>query len=209
MKTQSWHLENGDERVRDSKYTFYKPSQSIVSKLVPGNYCKLIFNFNSDNAEHPSAERMWAIIQKIENGKFIGQLDNVPLYIKDLQAGDFIEFEAKHIIDVDIEDNEPNIVEKYLDRCFATKNIIYKKEKIGYLYREDPMKGEKNGFKDSGWRFLEGNEGQKYLDNPENSQFVSLGLILNIDDSFLDLLEKPIGSAFVRNTKTGNFIQIN
>jgi len=207
--TQSWYLIDADEMAQESKYTFYKPSKRIIQKLEPGNICKLIFSFESDNPEHPSAERMWVIIDHVDNNKFVGHLDNEPFYIKDLKVGDIIEFESKHIIDLDVDDNEPNIVEKYLDRCFATKKIIYEKNKIGYFYREEPMEEEKDGIKDSGWRFLEGDENQEDLDDSENSQFVSLGLILNIDDSFLELLEKPIGSAFARNKETGKFIHVD
>lgn len=203
--TQSWHLVNADEIAQKSKYTFYKPSQRIIEQLQTGNICKLIFEFESDNPEHPRAERMWVIIDSIDNGKFAGHLDNTPLYIEDLKVGDTIEFQTEHIIDLDIDDDEPNLVEKYIDRCFATKRVIYEKNKIGYFYREEPMQGNKNGFKDSGWRFLEGDESQEYLDDSENSQFVSLGFILNIDDSFIDLLEKPIGSAFIRDNETGQF----
>lgn len=203
--TQSWHLVNADEIAQWSKYTFYKPSQKIIEQLKPGNICKLIFKFNSNNPEHPSAERMWVIIDSIDGDKFTGHLDNEPFYIEDIKVGDSVTFEPKHIIDLDINDNEPNLVEKFLDRCFATRRIIYEKTKIGYFYREEPMEEDKDGFKDSGWRFLEGYESQEYLDDSENSQFVSLGLILNIDDSFINLLEKPIGSAFIRDNETGQF----
>jgi hypothetical protein len=204
--TQSWYLENADKIAQESKYTFYKPSQRVIKKLEPGNICKLIFEFESEIPEHPSAERMWVIIDSIDNDKFVGHLDNEPFYTEDLKVGDRIEFESKHIIDIDVDDSELNLAEKYLDRCFATKGIIYEKNKIGYFYREEPMKEDKDGFKDSGWRFLEGDESQEFLDDSENSQFVSLGLILNIDDSFIDLLEKPIGSAFIRDSETGQFI---
>jgi hypothetical protein len=148
---------------------------------------------------------MWVIVDSVAGGKFTGRLDNDPYYIKDLKAGDLIKFESKHIIDLDVDDDEPNIVEKYLDRCWATMRIIDDKKSIGYFYREEPMEGEINGFKDSGWRFLEGDEEQEYVDNPDNSQFISLGLILNIDDSFIDLLEEPVAASFVRDAKTGKF----
>lgn len=207
--TASWNLIDADAIAQESKYTFYKPSQRIIEKLKPGNICKLIFSFESDNAEDPDAERMWVLIDGIDNNKYVGRLDNEPFYIKDLKAGDIITFEPKHIIDLDVEDDEPNIVEKYVDLCFATKKIIYEKSKIGYCYREEPMEKEKKGFKDSGWRFLNGDETQEYLDDAENSQFVSLGRILNMDDSFLELLENPIGSAFERDKQTGQFIPVD
>lgn len=207
--SQSWHLSDAREVANAHKYTFYKPSSAIIDKLEAGNRCRLIFRFDSDNPEHPSAERMWVTIEKIEGDVFTGSLSNQPVYIKDLQVGDAVCFKSEHIIDLDVDDDEPNLVEKYIDRCFATRRIIYEKATIGYLYRDEPMEGERQGFKDSGWRFLEGDEDQASLDKPDNAQFVSLGLILNNDDSFIDLLESSIGSAYLRDKETGRFIKID
>lgn len=36
---------------------------------------------------------------------------------------------------------------------------------------------------------------------------VSLGAVLNEDDSFVELLESPVGSAFIRDPESGRFVQ--
>ena len=70
------------------------------------------------------------------------------------------------------------------------------------------MEGDIKGAKDTGWRILEGDEDQAYIDESDNCQFVSLGSLLNNDDGFKDLLDEPIGSAFIRDEETGNFIRL-
>ena len=204
----SWHLENADLIAKAAPYTFYKPSRRIIAKLEPGNICKMIFSFRSDNPEHPAAERMWVIIDTIDNEQFTGRLDNVPLYITDLKYEDVVTFGPEHIVDSDAADDEPNLPATYLARCLATNRIIVDKKRIGYLYREQPVEGAVKGHPDSGWRFMEGDEEQAYVDNSANLQFVSLGLILNTDDSFLDLLSAPVGAAFAREDETDQFIKL-
>ncbi|MES9844932.1 MAG: DUF2185 domain-containing protein [Candidatus Sedimenticola sp. 6PFRAG5] len=113
-----------------------------------------------------------------------------------------MEFQEKHIIDTDLADPVPSIVEKYIKRCFVTNNILYEGVSVGYLYREDPDQED-----DSGWRFTTGTETDEYMDNPDNSSYVSVGAVLSQDDSFIDLLESPSGIAFVKNNE-GGFVEV-
>ena len=145
---------------------------------------------------------MWVSITSISNQGFVGELDNDPAYIKDLKYQEKIEFQEKHIIDTDLADPVPSIVEKYIKRCFVTNNILYEGVSVGYLYREDPDQED-----DSGWRFTTGTETDEYMDNPDNSSYVSVGAVLSQDDSFIDLLESPSGIAFVKNNE-GGFVEV-
>jgi len=206
--TPSWHLENADPIAAEAKYTFYKPSRKVISRLQAGDSAKLIFRFTSSDPSHPAAERMWVAIEEVKKGGFTGRLDNDPYYIADLQADDVIHFGSEHIIDVSIDDDEPNLPSAFIERCLATRRIIYEGRPIGYLYREVPMEGDIKGAKDSGWRILEGDESQAYIDEPDNCQFVSLGSLLNADDSFIDILSAPTGSAFLRDKETDKFFQL-
>ncbi len=208
-KMGSWKLTDSEKLAQQYKYTFYKPSREITKNLVVGNIVKLTFEFDSSNSEHPSAERMWVEITEINGEKFKGKLDNHPFYLHELYAGDEIIFEHKHITDHNLELFEPNLVDKYYNRCFVTNKILYENAPINYIYREEQIeKDENRDYVDTGWRILSGNESDEYMDDSENMSLVSLGAVLSIDDSFIDLLDSEVGTSFERNEK-GFFKKIN
>ena len=200
---KTWMLSDAQALADELPYTFHKPSPEVVSKLKPKNQAKLIFSFDSDDPEAPSAERMWVDIKSIENGVFTGSLDNEPEYIKGLKYLDHVEFRECHIIDTDLDDPVPSRVEKYIKRCFATKKVLYDGAKVGYLYKEKPVYDD-----DSGWRFLAGDEADEYMDSGENSSYVSVGAVLREDDSFIRLLDREEGVAFLRE-ENGEFIELD
>jgi len=116
-----------------------------------------------------------------------------------LQPGD----EAKLIFRFDCDDPVPSKTDKYLPRCFVTRRVLHEGHKIGDLYREEPDRDD-----DSGWRFLAGDESDEYMDDSDNIHLVSLGAVLRQDDSILELLDSPVGSAFERDSSTGKFVEI-
>jgi hypothetical protein len=196
----SWRLEDAAERAAEHKYTFYKPSAEEIERIRAGENVKLIFLFDSDDSAAPRAERMWVVVDSIDGaGNFTGRLDNTPRWIADLKPGDPIEFRDVHIINTEHDDPD-NLVRRYLPRCFVTQRVLRDGARVGYLYREEP-----DNEKDSGWRLTAGNESAEYMDDASNVAFVSLGAVLNRDDSFLELLESPVGSAFVRDPQTAQF----
>ena len=203
VQNQSWHLENAQKIAYEFPYTFYKPSNEVVSQLKPGNQAKLIFQFESDDPEAPSAERMWVEIIEVTNNGFRGTLDNDPAYIQDLKYQDPVEFQEYHIIDTDLKDPVPSITDKYIKRCFVTRNILYEGEPVGYLYREEPDHED-----DSGWRFTTGKETDEYMDDSDNTSYVSLGAVLSEDDSFVALLERESGVAFIKD-EDGQFVELD
>lgn len=197
----SWRLVDADPLAREHKYTFCKPSRELIATVKPGEVVKLIFEFDSDDPDAPGAERMWVRVTRVEPGpKFVGALDNYPKYIKDLAYGDTIEFEPCHVVNTEHDDAD-NLVEKYIARCFVTSRVLYDGSRVGYLYREEPDKPE-----DSGWRILAGDESEEYMDDPSHAHYVSLGAVLSRDDSFIHLLESPIGAEFERDPGTGEFV---
>jgi hypothetical protein len=197
----SWHLANADEIASQHKYTFYKPGREVTEQVVPGEVVKLIFRFESDDPEAPGAERMWVLVDEAHDGtRFKGRLNNEPQYIQDLKLDDPIEFESCHIISTEHDDND-NIVERYIKRCFVTNRVLNEGHKVGYLYREEP-----DDEKDSGWRITSNTETDEYMDDSNNVAYVSLGAVLSKDDSFVALLESPVGSAFIRDDSTGQFV---
>lgn len=193
---KSWFLEDTTETVKTYKYTFYVPSQPVIDALKLGDLARIIFVFHSDDPNAPRAERMWVEIKSRSKDSFTGYLTNQPLYIKDLNMGDIIEFESKHIIDTNLEMEEDDLIEKYINRCLISKEVIDGKKKVKYLYREESLGDQRKGIYDSGWRIFSGEETQEYVDNPSNIAVVSLGAILNIDESIIECLDAVIGSEF-------------
>lgn len=202
--TPSWFLANADELAAAHKYTFYKPSRELIAKLQPGDEVKLIFRFQSADPEAPSGERMWVTVETVNgDGTFVGRLDNTPAWIEDLALGDPIVFDAAHIINTQHDDHD-NLVERYIKRCFVTRRILDEGARVGYLYREAPDRDE-----DSGWRFMAGDESQAYMDDADNLALVSLGALLSLDDSFVELLDAPEGAQFERDEITGGFVAVD
>jgi len=202
VQEKSWQLENAQKIADEFPYTFYKPSPQVIAQLEPGNQAKLIFRFDSDDADAPQAERMWVEITEVSGDGFAGYLDNDPAYIKDLKYRDPLQFKECHIIDTDLDDPVTSITEKYIKRCFVTNNILYEGESVGYLYREAP-----DDESDSGWRLSTGLESEEYMDNADNISYVSLGAVLREDDSFVDLLDSDIGVEFGRD-ESGLLVEI-
>lgn len=192
LSKKSWKLGVAKKRRNEGPYTFYVPSKKVIDKLKKGNFAKLLFEVKRKAT--PSTERMWVQINERKGDKLIGRLDNDPIGIKDLKPGDEIKFESKHIVSTDIDDKD-NIVEEYSKRCLVSKKVFDKK-RAGYLRRVKP-----NDKEDSGWEFYVGDETDQYLDNPKNAMIVSLGAVLNVDDSFIDLLDSPKGSEFIKKGK--------
>lgn len=202
--SRSWRLADGQALADEYPYTFYKPSAEAIAALRPGDEVKLIFEMDSDDPEAPNAERMWVAIQARNGDAFEGLLDNTPACITDLAAGDPVAFETRHIIQVSIDDPMPSKTAKYEARCFVTRRVLYEGEPIGYLYREEPEYDD-----DSGWRISAGTESEDYMDEADNIMWVSLGAVLREDDSIVDLLEAPVGSAFLHNEDDDGFAAID
>lgn len=198
----SWELDDAEQIAKNYPYTFYKPSKNITTHLKVGNVVKLIFNFKSTNGEHPIGERMWVEITAIERDSFTGTLSNDPYYLSDLFWGDTIHFEHKHIIDCDLDLSEESSVDKYLPRCWVTQAILYENAPINYICRDEPLKQKDDDeYPDSGWCFYSGDETDEYMSDVENLHVVSLGAVLQIDDSFIDVLDSDVGTAFARDAE--------
>lgn len=203
----NWTIRDSSEIARKFKYTFFKPSDADISRVKPGENVKLVFEHDPIDPQVPQAERMWVLVEQIRpDGTFVGSLNNEPCYIKDLRHGDGIEFDARHIVNTEHDDSDnpaSRLIERYKKRCIVTSRILYDGEPIGYLYREEPVMEM-----DSGWCFLAEDESDDEMEDPENLMAVSLGAVLNRDDSILDFLGEPAGSAFKRNMVSGRFERI-
>jgi hypothetical protein len=87
--------------------------------------------------------------------------------------------------------------------CFATDMITVHGRRVGYMYRETP-----DNDSDSGWRFFAGDETQEYLEAPDNLSVYDVNTIANHDREIIRYLAEPVGSAYERDTISGDFRKV-
>ncbi len=98
-----WMLVDGEQRARDNPDTFELPSRAEREQLAPGAFAKLIF-VTPEIAQQNMGERMWVRVTKRSgkgaSTKYRGELDNTPGLISGLHVGSVIDFEPKHVVDI-------------------------------------------------------------------------------------------------------------
>ncbi len=197
----TWQLDDPTPIAAANPYTFYKPSPEVLAKVSAGEVVQLIFRGKGDAADSVHVERMWVIVDVVHpGGRFEGRLDNEPAHIRDLQLGDPVRFEARHVIQTEHHDPH-DFTARFIKRAFVSHRILLDGEPVWFLYREAP-----DDEHDSGWRFTAGDESDDYMADADNISFVSLSALLSKDDSVLHLLDEPEGSAFRRDEASGRFV---
>lgn len=195
-----------------SPYTFFLPSDDRISSVELGDLVKIIFRGLPVSKEY-GAERMWVKITSIHGSNLIGTLDNDPIDIPQLKCGDEVQFEFFHIIDYQWKNSDKEqqfkkeVSKQKWDRCLVDSCVIDRNIPVAFLYREKPdMTNEEDKHPDSGWR-IRGDVAKmtdKEYEN-EKSEYIALGKVLNVDDSWLHLIDEPTGSRFFKNKETGRF----
>ena len=198
----SWYLDNVYDLNKESPYTFYVPSSEVLNKLKVGDSVKLIFVTEKAEDDGYRAERMWVQITNIKGKKFMGKLDNKPRLLP-LKIGDEISFGIENICDTEYEDPNSSEWDFYFDTLVTVSEDVLEKREFNFMLRDYP-----NGEGDSGWSILSGYEDDDYLSDSENFQIVSVGVILNIDDSILEFIQEPPLCAYERNDE-GEFYKID
>jgi hypothetical protein len=90
---------------------------------------------------------------------------------------------------------------RQMGSCLASDRITVDGAPVGFMYREPP-----DGARDSGWRFLAGDESEAYLGNPDNFGLYDVNTIANYDPEIVPLVDAEIGCAFERHRKTGRLV---
>lgn len=204
-----------DPRIiaKEAPYTFYIPSAKRLSLVQPADGVKLIFR-SVPPSDLWNAERMWVRVTDVDGENITGELDSKPKDLPQLKIGDVIQFKSWQIIDIAWSDPSkeaqfPEEPEKqHWNRCLVDRCILDEGKKVHFLYREPPDLGEDGDkFPDSGWR-IRGDYRGLADDEVErrDSTYVALGAVLNADDSWIDLIDSPIGSKFMRDFETGEFV---
>jgi hypothetical protein len=79
--------------------------------------------------------------------------------------------------------------------CIATDRITVDGCKVGFMYREQPLKSQP----DSGWRFMAGDEDDDYMNNSAYHSVYQLNTICNYDPDIIPFLNSEPGTAFIRD----------
>ncbi|WP_338472862.1 DUF2185 domain-containing protein [Niallia sp. XMNu-256] len=198
----SWYLDNVYDLNNESPYTFYIPSSEVLNKLKVGDSVKLIFVTEKAKEDGYRAERMWVQITNIKGKKFMGKLDNKPRLLP-LKIGNEISFGIENICDTQYEDPNSSEWDFYFDTLVTVSEDVLKKREFNFMLRDYP-----NSEGDSGWSILSGYEDDDELSNPENFQIVSVGAILNIDDSILEFIQEAPLCAYEKDDE-GKFFKID
>lgn len=203
-----WFLEDVRDLVEAAPYTFYIPSPEVIARLQPGDTVKLSFVSDDEDVDDVITEQLWVRITEIIGDEFRGELDSEPEAIPELQAGDDIEFASDHIIDTQLDDPVPNLVQQYAPYCFVTSRVLEDEQPVGALYRENPAEAGDELAQFSGWNIMAGDEDDAYLDNSDNWHYVPLGTVLDIDDRFIDVLDAPFDSEFEYDPEQDAFVEV-
>lgn len=194
-------------------YTFFLPAQALVEAVNAGDLVQAIFTAIPPSEEY-DAERMWVRIHSFDSEFLEGALVSEAFDMPKLPPGSNIRLPKSHVVDVLLEDQEKDKSLRtknrrdYWERCLVDQCVLDGDLKVGFLYREEPDMGDENDkYLDSGWRIRGDLRGQSSaeLENRELA-YVALGAVLNQDDSWLHLIDEPIGVAFEKDFDIDDFV---
>ncbi|BFH15310.1 hypothetical protein J6TS7_58830 [Paenibacillus dendritiformis] len=199
----TWCLDSAVERNKKAPYTFYIPSPAVIEMLQKGDKVKLIF-VSTEQEDEYTCERMWVEIAKLEGEYFIGELLNHPVKLTNLELGQTVSFSKEHISDTEYRDPEEHKWDYYFDSKIIVSNDVLEREEFNFLLRDYPRDDE-----DTGWTVFSGYEDDEYVNDPDNLQVISIGAILNMDDSVLAFIQDEPQCAYDRHQETGKFVKIH
>lgn len=194
-------------------YTYFLPSENELLALGPDDLVKLVFRSHPPGRRW-DAERMWVTISSADGDLLTGRLDNTPSDMPQLRAGRKVTFRRADVIDIlwaeDRAAKPPPPAERrqYWERCMVDSCVLEGDTPVDYLYRETPDLGQpEDEHPDSGWRIRGTDEGIAEDERAgRGPEYIAIGKVLNQDDSWLHLVDAPIGSAFIRDRDTGQLV---
>lgn len=182
-------------------YTFFLPSPIDILALQKGDLIKATVRSIPESAEW-DAERLWFTITDLSDEAFEARLESAPSDMPDFPKGRVIQIPRPAVIDLIFGDDRPRVAEPrtYWDRCLVDGAVLKGVRRVEFIYREDADTPSDATVPDSGWRIRATTSGLSALEAEQATvEYVALGAVLNKDDSWLHLIDAPVGSAFLRD----------
>lgn len=187
--------------AESAPYTFFLPSPIDILALQNGDLIKATVRSIPESAEW-DAERLWFTITDLSDEAFEARLESEPSDMPGFPKGRVIQIPRPAVIDLIFVDERPRVAEPrtYWDRCLVDGAVLKGGRLVEFIYREDADTPSDATFPDSGWRIRATTSGLSALEAEQATlEYVALGAVLNKDDSWLHLIDAPVGSAFLRD----------
>ena len=198
IDASAWQLIDPRPIRSENPYTFFVPSAAEKAAIVPGDLVKLMFR---SLATPEGTERMWVTVIGRDHRGIHGDLDNQPLDIPGLSAGDRIRFQEHHVVGVwapKVDDVTHE--DRMFARCHVDPRVLSGAVPIGRIERRRTLlswlRARKDGWPDTGW-YIYANDG--VVPRRRDMRYVALGLVLNSDDSMLPHIADPVGTRLFRD----------
>ncbi|MES2724584.1 MAG: DUF2185 domain-containing protein [Pseudomonadota bacterium] len=213
MSQPSYALVDPRPIAASAPYTFFLPSHAELAGVRSGDVVKLMFEYAQETQKW-AVERMWVIVHVADGETLKGELNNDPDEpTSPLQAGNQVIFQRHHIVSIEAPDSGtatlPIAQREYWERCLVDECVLEGSEPVEVLYREKPdMQQDGDRYPDSGWR-IRGrmqNATDEEIDN-RKAAYVSVGAVLNKDDSWLPFLDAAIGTRLMRDFTADIYVQ--
>jgi hypothetical protein len=200
-----WTLEDIEEASRINPDTFFIPTESERNDRVVGDVVRLHFVLSNPAPGDPRAERMWVEIVDIDlpGSRYQGLLMNQPEYIKNLDAGDPVDFDPGHIARVLVKEGDPRWIDCMEKGALVSEMIFQSDKTVRFAYREKP-----DNEKDSGWRLFAGSETDEYCNDADNIRICNVAWLMDFDPSLRDIIASGPGSVFERESRQSKWREV-
>jgi hypothetical protein len=197
--------------AKEAPYTFFLPPDEVLAAIGPGDGLYLDFQA-LPKREKWESERMWVKVTERNGDHLRGELVMDPDDMPGVVRGAIVDFEIWHALQYGFADPAVDAQfsagpREYWERCLVDEAVLEGELKVGFLYREEPDRTRPGDeFPDSGWRIRADMRGQtdEQID-ARKATYIALGKVLNMDDSFLHLIDEPAGAAFHRDFEAGSY----
>jgi hypothetical protein len=198
-----------------NKYTFFLPTLDHINAIGNGDLVK-VWMRAIPASEKWDSERVWVRVLSSSPDCLIGTLESDPFDIPGLARGAEIHFLRTHVMNISFRNAEVEEAlavsprREYWERCLVDQIVLDGDAPVHLIWREQPtLTKQDDRFADSGWRIRGDMRGtsEEQLQRRKVA-YVALGAVLNRDDSWLGVIDEPVGVTFERDFQRGVFVRV-